>query len=668
MNPPDFQPLDICGFAKYSLRGIWPGVGERLYSDEQKQRHNSCLTRSSSHRKATMRKLIHSSLSRASLIAVAVVMLCAGLVFNRVWAATIELTEVRLDRVDDHSFRLTLAATGDGIEVGSYGMRTYDKTSQALPGFVSRSGYRYLVSGDSGTKASHMLLDGGPGDEAPAPGVYCVTVDTTEWADGEYFFLAYADNRPAPGRYITDRCLVHVTIADGKIGRAWAKGVRVAIKNLSIDPPEVDAGQKFRVSARYDDPATGAMKFALTCPYTVGPEEVPSGFEYDAEEKQCWFKTAEADGSFLVSTKGWKPGVHHLTLTAGLAIGGGPAEMSEYRDFSVRVRGNSRFRVTVESRTLLGPGTHFADFSKLTDGSVLAHGKVSRDGGCSWQPLNNMPMAHQLSSGQILGLGFHTEPAPDRPGHLVGTRFVSSDGGKTVRKEKILLHVPEATGGIGHAAVKGPLFYRSIVEQPDGSLLAAMYGWFRGDDVPVPGQPGSTYYRTFLVSSTDGGKTWAFLSTVAYDPGIGTEGYCEPAIRRLPSGDLLAMLRTGGNNRPYWQDNPLCQTRSTDGGRTWAKPHRTGVEGVAPDLCVMSDGTLACSYGRPGADLMLSTDNGRTWTDHACIHPERYSGYTAVCEIEPGILLYGYGVMNCLDEGTGRRGNQLWTARIRVER
>jgi len=41
---------------------------------------------------------------------------------------------------------------------------------------------------------------------------------------------------------------------------------------------------------------------------------------------------------------------------------------------------------------------------------------------------------------------------------------------------------------------------------------------------------------------------------------------------------------------------------------------------------------------------------------------------TAVCEIEPGVLLIGYGVMNCLDETTGRRGNQLWTARVHVER
>ena len=99
---------------------------------------------------------------------------------------------------------------------------------------------------------------------------------------------------------------------------------------------------------------------------------------------------------------------------------------------------------------------------------------------------------------------------------------------------------------------------------------------------PCRGSRGRCGYRTFLVASRDKGKTWEYLATVAYDPTIGTEGYCEPVIRRLPNGDLLAMLRTGGNNRPFWQDNPLCQTTSTDGGKTWPPPHRTGVEGVAP--------------------------------------------------------------------------------------
>ena len=587
---------------------------------------------------------------------------------GRISGATIELTDVGLDRLGSDAFRLTLAAKGDGIEVGSYGLRTYARSSEQLPGFVARNGYQYLASRDSEAKAAHMLLDGGPDDEDAGPGVFSVTVNTRGWPDGEYLLLAYADNRPAPGAYVAARTLVYVVIADGKLRRAWTKGVRVRLEDFRVEPAEMEPGESFRVSAVCDESEPDAVEFALTCPYTVGPDEVPPGFQYDAEQKLCWLKARQPDGSFRVSTKGWEPGVYHLTLLAGPAVGSAPPEMAEYRDFAVKVRGESRFEVTIESRALLGPGTHFANFSKLGDGSVLAHGKVSRDAGRTWQPLNSIPMGHELRSGEILGLATRTEPAPDRAGYFTVTRYRSSDGGETVGKEQALVHVPEATGGIGHAPASGPLFWRSIVEQPDGTLLAAMYGWFRGDDVPVPGQPGSTRYRTFLASSHDQGKTWSYLSTVAYDPEIGTEGYCEPVIRRLPGGDLLALLRTGGDNRPFWQDNPLCQTRSADGGRTWAAPHRTGVEGVAPDLCVMSDGTLASSYGRPGADLMFSVDDGRTWTDPTSIHPERYSGYTAVCEIEPGVLLYGYGVANCLDETTGRRTHQLWTARVHVKR
>jgi len=601
-----------------------------------------------------------SHLTLVHLMTLAVATAAAG--------ATIELTDARVEKAGPLAFRLTLAAKGHGIAVGSYGLRTYARSSRQLPGFVARNGYRYFAPVDPQADGSHMLLDGGPADESPKLGVFSTTVATKGWPDGELLLLTYADNRPATGAYVSARNLVHVVIADRQLERVWTKPLWSSLKGFRVAPAEVDPGESFRVAAARDDLDPRVFELVLRCPYTVGREELPPGFQYDPEQKRCWLNDRQDDGSFVVSTKGWKPGVYHLTLLAGPGVAGAPAQMAEYRDFAVKVRGQSQFDVAVASRSLLGRGTHFSSFCRLDDGSVLAHGKVSRDGGRTWQPSPHIPMAHQLRSGTILGLAMRTDPVPDRPGYFAGTRFISTDGGKTVSKDETVAHVPEATGGIGHAPYPGPIFWHSIVEQPDGSLLAAMYGWFRSDTSPVPGQPGSYRYRTFVVASRDQGKTWSYVSTVAYDPQIGTEGYCEPVIRRVPGGDLLVLLRTGGNNRPYWQDNPLCQTRSTDGGRTWAEPHRTGVEGVDPDLCVMADGTLACSYGRPGADLMLSTDRGQTWTDHTCIHPERYSGYTAVCEVEPGVLLYGYGVANCLDESTGRRSHQLWVARVRVQR
>lgn len=584
-------------------------------------------------------------------------------------AASIEFTKTQLDVTREDAFRLSLAAKATGIKVGSYGLRTMEQAVTRLPGFVARNGYQYLVSRDPQAKPSYMLLDNGPDDENPAPGVFAITVSTKGWPDGGYRFLAYTDNRPAPGAYVSARTVVEVTIAHGKISLAKTRIPEVKITQFQVEPTEVTAGEDFRVSGECRCTEDGT-ELAVTCPYTVGPDEVPPGFEYDPEEKRCWFRHRQPDGTWLVSTGRWKPGVYHLTLRAGLPGAKASTGLEDYRDFAVKVRNpESKFDVKIESQVLLGPGTHFGDFCKLRDGSVMAHGKITRDAGRTWQPLpTTIPMAHQLHSGEILGLNTRTDPVAGRPGYFHSRRFSSSDDCQTANSEPIEIHVPLATGGIGHAPAPGPIFWRSIVDQPDGTLLAAMYGWFKGDESPVPGQPGSMRYRTFVVASHDRGKSWEYLSTVAYDPGIGTEGYCEPVIRRLPNGDLLALLRTGGNNRPCWQDNPLCQTISADGGKTWAAPHRTGVEGVAPDLCVMRDGALACSYGRPGADLMLSADNGRTWTDHNCIHPERYSGYTAVCEVESGVLLYGYGAMDCLDPVTGRRSNQLWVARIRIRR
>ena len=63
-------------------------------------------------------------------------------------------------------------------------------------------------------------------------------------------------------------------------------------------------------------------------------------------------------------------------------------------------------------------------------------------------------------------------------------------------------------------------------------------------------------------------------------------------------------------------------------------------DGVMPDLVLMSNGVLACSYGRPVSSLMFSVDGGRTWRDHRVISDRANFNYTAIREISPGRLLY----------------------------
>jgi len=194
-------------------------------------------------------------------------------------------------------------------------------------------------------------------------------------------------------------------------------------------------------------------------------------------------------------------------------------------------------------------------------------------------------------------------------------------------------------------------FYRSIIEFDDGNLLASMYGRFNSDEG----------YRSFVVKSTDRGESWAYLSTIAYDPSVGTESFCEPVIALLPDGDILCIMRTGSGELLY-------QARSNDGGRTWSKPESTGAIGVDPDLIVLSDGTIACSYGRvqpeseieplasmypnlhasTGDHIMFSTDGGVTWTDHTTVYAGPSTGYTGIEETHPNQVLYtfdtlGYG-------------------------
>ena len=585
-------------------------------------------------------------------------------------AATITFTTAKMVHPSGDVFRLELEASGAGVQVGSYGMRTYKKTTDTLPGFASRNGFLYRVFESTDPRLRHMLIDNGPADEDAGKSRVAMTVPVAGWPDGHYVFLVYADNRPAGGAYVSARRQVLVTVRDGKVAQSrsgTSDMVPVKITRLSIEPEQVTPGVPVRISFDIAGPVD-EIEAKITTPYTVGPAEVPPGFDYDAESRFASYPRDGTGSSYLLDTENWRPGVVHLSVSAAVAGTGG--SVAAYRDFAVQVdRPQRTYDVTVESDVLLCAGTHFGTMVRMPDGAVRAHGLVTRDGGRSWKREGRViPMGHVLKDGTIIGLGMRSKPVLGQAGVFHTQLLTSTDGGRTVSERQATVHVPDAVAGIGHAPAPGPLFWRSIVERPDGSLLAAMYGWFEGDDSPVPGQSGSMRYRTFVVESTDGGSSWRYLSTVAYDPDTGTEGYCEPVIRLLPNGTLCALLRTGGNNRPFWQDNPLCVTFSADGGVTWVRPVRTGHEGVSPDLCVMSDGALACSYGRPGADLMFSVDRGRTWIDPVCVDPERYSGYTALCELEPGVLLYGYGAMKRLDPDTGERRNEIRVARLRVRK
>lgn len=212
---------------------------------------------------------------------------------------------------------------------------------------------------------------------------------------------------------------------------------------------------------------------------------------------------------------------------------------------------------------------------------------------------------------------------------LVVPRYLSYDGGKSWEgPETVYLHIPQAKGTVFNG--------RSFLELPDGKLINATHLCFKDEEK----------IRVIIVISEDKGRHWEYLSTVAYDPDINTEGFTEPALLQLPLGELLCVMRTEGFH-------PMMQSFSSDLGKSWSPPVKTGVDGVCPDLCLMQSGIVACAYGRPGCNIMFSLDGtGREWSHHTVIIPpfEPKKGgtwshcYNAVREIRPGELLYVYNI------------------------
>ena len=163
---------------------------------------------------------------------------------------------------------------------------------------------------------------------------------------------------------------------------------------------------------------------------------------------------------------------------------------------------------------------------------------------------------------------------------------------------------------------------RHIWNDSDGG--ATMVVWSR-KAVKLADGRSDTVRMSHLMRSTDEGRTWSYFST------IGPGG--EPSVCRLSPTEQTAVIRGD-------RDSQLKQMFSSDGGRTWSKPVRLEVGKVLPDLCLMSNGLLACSYGRPASCLMFSVDGGRTWPSHYVISDKVGFNYTSIREIAPGKLLY----------------------------
>lgn len=204
--------------------------------------------------------------------------------------------------------------------------------------------------------------------------------------------------------------------------------------------------------------------------------------------------------------------------------------------------------------------------------------------------------------------------------------------------------------------VWGEPFYAYIdfsIPLPGGEV--APYGICAGEQtilVPFYGpMPGEKKYTVLLLESNDRGAHFLVRSVIARpeDAPWGNHGPAEPTLVALPNGRLLCLMRTGSyaSYSEHGGSAKMLIAESSDGGRIWKKRFFPR-PGARPRLVLMSNGVLVCAFGRPGNNLMFSTDYGRTWIREIRLTAldARSTGYVGLEEVAPGKLLAVYDLYN----------------------
>lgn len=227
----------------------------------------------------------------------------------------------------------------------------------------------------------------------------------------------------------------------------------------------------------------------------------------------------------------------------------------------------------------------------------------------------------------------------------VGVKMTSADGNSWSKSSDVLYSIPALQRSVQRG--EALRLHGDGLELTNGTLLLAGY-----QNTMTPYRFESTGgHASILLASVDGGNTFTTRSVIASGRDVRArvvpdiEGVAEPCMVQLESGELLCLMRTwstvAGLRRG--QTGPMLLARSSDGGQTW-KRSTFPYTGVRPRLLLLSDGSLICSFGRPGNTLVTSGDGGRTWGRAYTISPPDWptTGYTDIREISPGRLLLVY--------------------------
>ncbi|MGI5819645.1 MAG: hypothetical protein ACOX9R_16295, partial [Armatimonadota bacterium] len=368
------------------------------------------------------------------------------------WAAlgapAIDFEVAQLTVPRSHEVRLELSATGEGVEVGSYGVRTRDSGGEPLPGLLPRGEHAFVPAGPEDAPDRHLFLDNERGDLDPREGRLALQIDVSEWPDGEHWFIVFACNRPAEGRYVQDTRTLRVETLGGRVVEertAILESLSVTIGDFGVEPPVVAAGEPVRLSLSFAESGVGDLVWEVTVPYWIEEHETPPGWRYDAEAQKASLTAdvfadnrppdedpAEGAIALTVATDGWEPGVRNFTLRAAPSYA--PGQTLAYRDFAITVRPEQpRFEVEFAHDLHLRGGTHFGNIVSPEEGVAIAYNQITRDGGITWEGLDRgvVPGINLLADGTVMGMATRSRPIEGRPGYYAIEIYESTDGGET---------------------------------------------------------------------------------------------------------------------------------------------------------------------------------------------------------------------------------------------
>jgi hypothetical protein len=177
------------------------------------------------------------------------------------------------------------------------------------------------------------------------------------------------------------------------------------------------------------------------------------------------------------------------------------------------------------------------------------------------------------------------------------------------------------------------LMHHGMLRLKNGRILATGYAVLEGDTDVVEGyNPNcrTNKTRAFVLTSNDTkGTSWGNFVQVAYDkaynaegqvvdarntPGIAGEGFNEGDLARAPNGDILMVMRSGGDHTTWRPPlTPMYLCRSSDEGQTWTIPAPIAEFGSNPNIVTLANGIIGVIYGGNGTWMKFSNDNGHTW-------------------------------------------------------